>query len=87
MSKDNYTRSVSLHCPDCGKGDFEHDDEIEDGPIRCTSCDRIFNRTELIEANQRQIDSSIEEMGDEVVRDLEASLRNAFKGSKGFSFK
>ncbi len=83
------SRSVMMICSTCGSGDFEYEDEA--GPIRCSSCDRIFTRDELIRENGHVIDAETEEMGADVFKDAEkdlsASLRRAFSGSKHIKFK
>lgn len=87
MAADKYARSVSLVCSTCGGRDFEYDETTDTGPVRCTSCDRTFTRDELMRENQARIDDTVEEIGNEVVSDLQKSLQNAFKGSKNIRFK
>lgn len=90
MNKGKYDRSIRLHCPTCGGTDFEHD-EHGDGPIRCTSCDRVFTRDELIRENGEIIDANVEEVKKEVVADLQKEmrdmLRKTFSGSKHIKFR
>jgi transcription initiation factor TFIIIB Brf1 subunit/transcription initiation factor TFIIB len=89
MEDGKYNRSIALLCPTCGHKDFERDDEH--GPIRCTSCDRVFTREELIRENGPVIEAEVEEVKAEVVADLRKhlhdSLATAFKGKKGVRFK
>ncbi len=87
MDADKYSRSVSMICSTCGSKDFEFDAEVQDGPIRCTACDRIFTREELIRENGALIDEHVDEVKSEIVSDLKASLRKAFGGSKYIKFK
>lgn len=91
MDENKYARSVSLICSTCGSTDFEYDKERDEGPIRCASCDRVFSRGELVRENGANIDAHVEEIGNEVAKDLErelnASFRKAFSGSKHIRFR
>lgn len=86
---DDYSRSIRMHCSTCGSTDFEFEDEA--GPIRCTSCDRVFTREELIRENGEVIEAEVDEMKSEIVRDMERyardSLRKALRGSKFIKIK
>lgn len=90
MDDGKYNRSIAMRCSTCGGTDFEYEPEDE-GPIRCTSCDRIFTRDELIQENGENIEANVDEIGQEVVADLEKQmqdgLRKAFSGSKFIKFK
>lgn len=89
MEDRKYNRLIALLCPTCGHKDFERHDE--DDPIRCTSCDRIFTRDELIRENGQVIEAEVAEVKAEVVADLRKhlhdSLAKAFRGNKGVRFK
>lgn len=91
MDAEKYNRSIKLHCSTCGSTDFDHDRERDDGPIRCTSCDRVFTRDELIRENGATIDANVAEVKKEVVADvqkqLNETLRKAFSGSKHIKFR
>lgn len=88
--EDDYERTLRLLCSTCGSGNFEYDEEKDDGPVRCSSCDRVFTREELTRENGARIDAELEDMQEEVVADLERdladSLRKAFSGTS-FKFK
>jgi uncharacterized Zn finger protein (UPF0148 family) len=90
MDDGKYNRLIVMHCSTCGGTDFEYDPE-DDGPIRCTSCDRVFTRDELIQENGETIDANVDEVKKEVVADLEKhmrdTLRKAFSGSKFIKIK
>jgi uncharacterized Zn finger protein (UPF0148 family) len=85
MDADKYRRSVALICPTCGHKDFEHG--ADGGPLRCTGCDRVLTREELIRENGRVIEAEVEEVKAEVLKDVHETLRKAFKGSKHFRLK
>lgn len=87
MGADKYSRSVSMRCSTCGSKDFEFDAEVQDGPIRCSACDRVFTREELIRENGALIDEHVDEVKNEIVDDLRASFRKAFAGSKYIKLK
>lgn len=74
-------------CSTCGNKDFEFDAEVQDGPIRCTACDRTFTREELIRENGALIEGHVDEVKSEIVDDLKASFRKALGGSKYIKFK
>ena len=89
MDDEKYSRSIKLLCATCGSGDFEFEDEA--GPLRCTSCDRVFMREELIRENGSLIESELDEVKAQVIGDVQKelsdSLRKAFSGSKFIKFK
>lgn len=85
MNPERYNRSLTLICSTCGGQQFEYDEG--DGPVRCTGCDRVFARDELIRENGEQIDAEVDAVKREVVSDLRDHLRKALKGSKFISFK
>lgn len=89
MKAEKYDRAVAMICPTCGNTQFEYDDASDQ--LRCVSCDRVFERDELIRENGEIIEAKATEMGAEVLRDatkeLRESLRKAFKGSKHITFK
>jgi len=91
MDSDKYSRPIKLLCPTCGHGDFERNTAVEDGPIRCTSCDRVITREELIRENGEIIESEVAEVKTEIVADytkeLRDSMRKAFSGSKHMKFR
>lgn len=80
MRKD-YSRSVSMRCSTCAGTQFEFDKD--GGPIRCTGCDRIYaSKDELIGENGARIDSQIEEMGADVLKDVHKDRSKMFKKFK-----
>ena len=75
--KNEYSRSVSMQCSTCGGTDFEFEDS--DGPVRCTGCDRTYDRQELIRENGERIDPHIDEMKSEIMSDVRKDLSKMFK--------
>lgn len=83
---ENLERNIDLLCPVCGNKMFEDLNEgnedlsnDESFKYRCANCNRIFTKKELLDANQLLIDESIEEMKDDVIKQIEKELKKAFK--------
>ena len=89
MKFKNYDRQVSLICPTCGNTQFEFDDEIEEEirKYKCIACDSVFTKNEIIKENGEIIDEQISEIGEDVKKDLEKALKEAFKNNKNINFK
>lgn len=78
MDEGTYDRSIAMRCSTCGGADFEYDEDDE-GPIRCTSCDRVFIRDELVAENGEVIEAAVDEIRGEVAADLERHMRDALR--------
>lgn len=93
MDPEKYNRSVSLLCPTCGCTQFSYDEGVDEAiqVMTCASCEREFNRDELIRENSENIDEHLSEIKKEVTKDLTAelrmSLKKAFSGNKNIRFK
>lgn len=93
MDPEKYNRSVSLLCPTCGCTQFSYDEGADETiqVMTCASCEREFNRDELIRENSENIDGHLSEIKKEVTKDLTAeirkSLKKAFSGNKNIRFK
>lgn len=88
MKKD-YSKSIRLRCVVCGSdSDFEYNEDKSF--IKCNKCNREYHGgyDELVELNEAIIDEEVEHTKEEITRDvhdeLNAILKNAFKGSKYF---
>jgi len=90
MYPEKYNRSVRLLCPTCGCSDFSYDEGAGETIqlMTCASCEREFNKDELIYENSENIDEHLSEMKEEITKDiadeLRESLKKAFSGSKNF---
>lgn len=81
------SRNVTLSCPVCGNDQFSsldsENDDLSDAPddtrIQCADCKSIFTKAELIDANQDVINANIEEVKQELLKDLEKKLKKMFK--------
>jgi DNA-directed RNA polymerase subunit RPC12/RpoP len=78
--KNDYSRPVSMQCSTCGGTEFEFDED--GGPIRCTGCDRIYAKDELIKENGGRIDQHVEEMKSDIMKDVRKDLSDMFKKFK-----
>ena len=79
--KGDYSRLVSMQCSTCGSTQFEFGED--GGPIRCTVCDRVYSsKDELIAENGGRLDSHIEELRDDVLKDVRKDLSKMFKKFK-----
>lgn len=93
MKDGKYNRSIGLQCPTCGCTSYEYeqgvDETIEVG--KCASCGREMTKDELLQENSENIQEHISEMGkqvtDDLAKELKASLKKAFKGSKNIRIK
>lgn len=85
--KENYNKQIKLICATCGSGDFFDKDECT-GVITCKKCSRVYygGYDEIVGLNQPQIGAEIENMKQEVQRDLMKDINNIFKKS-GLKFK
>lgn len=80
-------RNITLLCPLCGNDQFESIDcefeDLKDAPedirLRCSDCDSIYAKQELIEANSENIDYAVEEMKDEIVKEFDKELKKVLK--------
>jgi uncharacterized Zn finger protein (UPF0148 family) len=84
---EDHSRSVSLYCPTCGCGQFEHDPDEENAPILCAGCDRVFTREQLIRENGPLIEDEVEDFKKGIVEDFRKQMREAFRGNKHIKFK
>ncbi len=91
MDAEKYGRSVTLICSTCGSSDFEYDKAVDDGPVRCTSCDETFFRNELVQENGAVIKANVDEVKADIVSDARKEfsdfLCKGFSGSKHIKFR
>lgn len=93
MKDEKYQRSIGLQCPTCGCTDYEYEQGVDETIelAKCASCDREITRDELIHENSENIQEHVSEIGKHVTEDLakelKASLKKAFRGSKNIRIK
>lgn len=81
------SRKVTMYCPVCGNNQFSSlDDDIDsliDAPddtrIKCSDCQTVFTKAELIEENQEAISDNIEEIKQEAYKEIEKELKKALR--------
>ena len=80
-------RKVKLLCPLCGNDQFASlDEEFEDllhasddVRLRCSDCGWEYTRRELIDSNAAIIDTAVDELKQDAVREIEKELKKAMK--------
>jgi len=91
MDEGKYQCRLSLLCPTCSSDLFLFDDENEAAPVVCATCGRQTTRDELIRDNSENIELHVADMGREVMadatRELNRTLRDAFRGNKNIRFR
>ena len=83
----DYSRKVEMYCPTCGNNQFWRDTEAVDEAgvmldgteMKCGSCNRVFTKEELIEANAGVINANAEEVKQELLQYAEKELMKVFK--------
>lgn len=81
--KDDYSRSIALHCMTCGATyAFETDEKT--GYITCRKCNRVYRggEEELVRLNEALIADEQEQLVEEVTKDIEKELQKMFKNIK-----
>lgn len=81
------SRNVTIHCPVCGNDQFSSlNSDLydlsatpDDTRIKCSDCQMVFTKAELIEANQAAINDNIEDIKKEAVKEIEKELKKALK--------
>lgn len=90
--KDNYSYNIQLRCVVCGSEDH-FDYNGDKSYIKCTNCGKEYlgGYDELVSCNQDQIDEVIEiateEVSDDLQKEFDQMLKDAFKGNKYIKFK
>ncbi|MGP5505734.1 ECs_2282 family putative zinc-binding protein [Psychrobacter celer] len=93
MNNEKYDRNISSQCPTCGCTSFSHDEGVDETIqiVTCASCEREFNKDELMLENSENIDEHLSEIKSEMINDvaneIHQSLKKAFSGNKNIRFK
>lgn len=91
MNSDKYTRSVSMHCPTCGGTSFKGVEGADADLLTCASCDLKLSRDELLRENSENIAEHLDEIKalvkKDITKQLQNSLKKAFKGNKNIRLK
>lgn len=78
----NTEKRINLICPICGNDQFssldvpmeEFNDGLETNRVQCSDCRRIFTKEELMRENQWQIDNEIEQIKDDITKQLDKEI-------------
>lgn len=91
MDAAKYGRSVALNCPTCGATQFSGTESDANEMLTCANCERNLTRSELVHENSENISEHVREIKAQVVKDMtkeiQSTLRSAFRGSKYIRFK
>jgi len=85
MNLDKLNRSVVLLCPTCGNTEMESLNGPHDVSdlFKCNSCELTMTKYELLNSNQENINTNLDEMKKlavkEIKSELEKMLKKAFK--------
>ena len=82
----DYSRKITLYCPLCGNDQFEsldvkHEDAINAPDavrFRCSDCQSVYTKAELIENNNESIEDNIEDIQKELIKEFEKKLKKIF---------
>lgn len=86
--KNDYSKNITLRCVVCGSdSNFQFNDDKS--YVKCLMCNREYlgGYDELVELNQQLIHEQLEATKDEIIGDLKADLKKAFKGNKFIKIK
>lgn len=90
IDADKYGRKITLNCPTCGGTQFEYESEDADDnaqPVKCPGCGFTTTKADLIAANSENIEAHVDEIKEQLRKDVTQSLRDAFKGNKFIKIK
>lgn len=89
LNPEKYNRKITLLCPACGNSEMEHAEDSE--IVKCIGCGKILTNDELIQENGVSIDAHVNEVKEELTKDIQKQfndiLKKAFKGSKNIRIK
>lgn len=81
------SKNIKLLCPLCGNDQFESldvsFDDLRDSPddvqIKCTDCQSVYTKSEIIEENQGLISANIEQFKKEALKELDKKLKKILR--------
>lgn len=84
---DDLNKKVTLYCDRCGNNQFYFEDtnnsDVElvsdDTILKCSDCGKIFTKEELIELNAEVITANVEDMKEEIVKEVQREINKLFK--------
>lgn len=84
---EDLNKKVTLYCDRCGNDQFYFEDtnnsDVElvsdDTILKCSDCGKIFTKEELIELNAEVITANVEDMKEEIVKEVQKEINKLFK--------
>ena len=84
---EDLNKKVTLYCDRCGNDQFyfeetnNSDMELvsDDTILKCSDCGKIFTKEELIELNAEVITANVEDMKEEIVKEVQREINKLFK--------
>ena len=78
---------VAMYCPLCGNDQFESLDVDNDDVLdaldhirfRCSDCQSVYTKEELLKENSEVIENATDEMANELIADFEKQIKKAMK--------
>lgn len=87
-SSDKFDRTIPLNCPTCGGTEFEYQSDNDDTqPVKCPGCGLTTTKAELIASNSENIAAHMDEIKEQLLKDVTQSFKDAFKGNKYITIK
>lgn len=85
--KSNYQTSVSLACQICGGKDFDVNDDKTF--VKCNTCNREYpgGIAELKQMNEQRVQAAVEQLGQNMVADVEKELKKKLRKFKSIKLK
>lgn len=87
MDDEKYTRDLEMVCPTCGCTQFKHEQGVDETieVVKCACCEREMTKDELMHENSENISAHMEEIKQEVFKDVakefKQMLKDVFKSS------
>lgn len=90
MKLDNIEKKINLICPICGNDQFssldvpmeELKDGLETNRVQCSDCSSIFTKEELLNENQARIDNEVEQITDDITKQLDKEIKKMLRKFK-----
>lgn len=84
---EDLNKKVTLYCDRCGNDQFYFEDtnnsDVElvsdDTILKCSDCGKIFTKEELIELNAEVITANVEDIKEEIVKEVQREINKLFK--------
>ena len=83
-------KRITLLCPICGNdqfesldGDFDDAESTpDDAKFRCSDCNSVFTKEVLINENAEKINNTVEELKQDIIKEVEHELKKMLRDFK-----